>query len=175
MFEVKNNSEYAEMMKAFKDNNVTTSEELAGQIRVGQGGFNEGDHIEWPDKLEFLNITIGDSKKPAQALLCKITDKDGGIRYSTFFPNSLNKRIFEIKVDDAGNWVKTVPAKLIQPEGQAAKDYQGKANMKADEVFKKMVAEHPDGIKVTKVRQVNIRVYQSEDTTVTNQYTFEYA
>lgn len=172
-FVTKENSVYNEMLKAFADNNAEVSDTLDGQIRSTTSlGFEAGDKIEWPDEVKFLKMSIPGSTRKAQAILCKITSKDGVERYQPFYPTSLNKSIRKLEVDSEGKVIKDHG--FVMPEGQPALDIQSKGNMSLDKEFKDMMKNHPNGITVVSYESVPTYRFGSKETTTARRYTYAY-
>lgn len=173
MFSTKDNKEYAEMFNAYI--NAGNAEEIAkleGQVSAGgAGGFEVGDHIDWPEELKFLKLKIRNNT--TQALLVQVTSKDGVKRYQMFYPSTLSKSIREITVDAEGKVVKENG--FVRTKGTAAKAYQEAANLEIDTVMRKLIAEHPNGLNVTAVDQPWTYRYQSKEPTHANLYTIDFA
>ena len=173
-FKIANNSEYETLYNAYKNAGgaVELKDGLGGQVSSGGGGgFEEGDVIEWPDTIQALGIKLREGSKPAQAFIVKVTN-NGVERYQLFFPSTLGKSIRELEVDAEG---KVLSDKgFTRTLGNAATEYQSHANLEIKNVIEKMMTNHPDGMKVTKVDTINTYKYQSRETTTAKRYTIDF-
>lgn len=176
MFEVENNSKYNELVAAYqKSGNATILDKLEGQVSAGgQGGFEEGDRIEWPSKPQFLKVKVRpNSTATAQGFVAKVTNSAGVERYQLFFPSTLGKSLREILVDKE---MKVLEEKgFIRTKGTAATDYQNSANLGIDDTVRRMMTEHPEGIVVSKVEKPWTYRFQTKEPVQANLYTMDYA
>lgn len=173
MFKVENNSEYAEMMKAYIDNGADGVEKLEGQVSAGgAGGFEAGDHIDWPDKLEPIKVKLREDSKPQQAFLVQITNKTGVKRYQLFFPSTLGKSIRKVIVNEKGEVVKEEG--FVRTQGTAAQDYQNHANLNIDDVIRGMMKDHPNGMDCDEVDKVWTYRFNTKEPAQSNLYTLNY-
>lgn len=176
MFDPKEDKKYDEMYNAYINaGNADEVTKLEGQVSAGGGGgFEKGDHIDWPSgELKFLSVKIRkDSKKGAQGLIVKVTPETGVARYQIFFPSSLTKSVKEIEVDDQNKPVKEKD--WLRAGGEAAKEYQNYANMSVDDSFKKFIKDHPNGLNVTEVHSIDTYVF-NDKTAATKARLYDYA
>ena len=173
MFQIENNKEYADFVKAYADNNWEVVDKIDGQVSANQFGFDEGDRIEWPSELKFLKSTFAGATRPTYAVICKVTDKEGNSRMQLFYPVSLGKRVNVLKKASDGKYINENDYQ--RPDGQAALDYQSKANLAINDVFREMVKNHPNGLVVSKWKPVETYAFRSENVIGTRLYTFDYA
>ena len=174
-FKIANNSEYDALYKAYlnEGNALELTNGLKGQVSSGgAGGFEEGDIIEWPDKIQALELRLSkNSTSTTQAFIVKV--RNGSIeRYQLFFPSILGKLIRELEVDAEGNVLRNKG--FTRTLGTAAKMYQEHANLGIKDTINKMMAEHPNGMKVTKVEKIDTYKYQSRETTQVSRYTIDF-
>lgn len=180
MFEVKKNAKYAEMLEAYqKTGNAAVVEEWNKQVSSGgQGGFEEGDHIDWPDKLDQLMVKINGSTTAQPAILVQITNKSGVQRYQLFFISTFGKAIRELEVNDKKEVTAEKP--FVRTKGTAAADYQNSANLDMSKTLQRMISEHPNGFDCTKVEnpwtyKYYPRDYQgAKEVVKANLYTLDY-
>lgn len=174
MFETKENKTYENMMKAYAENGATVVEKISAQVsNGGQGGFDEGDTIEFPDVVKFLQLPITGSDRRADAILVKVTSKEGTPRYQPFYPSTLGKSIRKIGVDAEGKVVDAV-GQFVRTKGTAATAYQSQANQNVGTVITNMLKEHPKGFKVSGSEQVTTFKYRSTEVTKANLYTIDF-
>lgn len=171
-FVTKDNSEYTTVLNSFKNNNFEKVETLEGQVSAGSANVLEkGDKIEWPDQVEFLKNNNMGSGRPVYAIICKVTDTNGAVRYMPWYPTSLGKSIRKLTL---GTDDKVISQEFVRPLGEPATDYQKKANQSLDAVVKALVAEHPNGIKVEDFEEVNTYRFNSKELTKARQYKYAY-
>lgn len=171
-FVTKDNSEYASILNSFKSNNFEKVDMLEGQVSAGSVNVLEaGDKIEWPDQVEFLKNNNMSSSRPVYAIICKVTDKDGAVRYMPWYPTSLGKSLRKLTLGTDG---KVVKQDFVRPEGQPAVDYQRQANQSLDTVVKALIAEHPNGILVKDFKEIDTYRFNSKDLTKARQYEYAY-
>lgn len=173
MFSTKDNTEYAEMFNAYVNaGNAEVIEKLGGQVSAGgAGGFEVGDHIDWPDELKALKLKVRNNT--TQAFLVQVTNKEGVNRYQLFYPSTLSKSVRDLTVDAEGKVLKENG--FIRTKGTAAKAYQEAANLEIDTVMRKLIAEHPNGLNVTTVEQPWTYRFQTKEPVRTNLYTIDFA
>lgn len=173
-FKIANNSEYEALYNAYINaGGAVPEEELKGQVSSGgAGGFEVGDVIEWPDKIQPLKVKISkNSTNTAQAFIVKVKNENVE-RYQLFYPSTLSKSIRELEVDAEGKVLRDKG--FVRTLGTAAKMYQENANLSINDTINKMVSEHPNGMKITKVEKIDTYKYQSRETTQATRYTIDF-
>lgn len=170
-FSVENNSDYQKVYNAY----ANTGEKLnafTGIARSGDPqGFNKGDIITLPDKIEPIRVPVGTAGNKAELIIVKV--KSGSReQYMPFYPTSFSKRIYEIQVDADRKYVKDLD--VVKPLGTAAKFYQERANESVQTIMEEMLKMGKE-IVVSEARPAYQLRFGTTDVQQTRQYTFDFA
>lgn len=177
MFEITDNAQYTEMVNAFVKNNFAEASEddLKKQVRGGSSNvLQKDDVVELPkDGKMYKNTALNN----ALAVIVKVTNKNGIVRYIPFYPSSLNKDICVVTTDTDGG---VSGEQFVSAQGTASAEYQKYRNSEEGIAYEKFAAACPKGFKVTDVKRVKTYGYDREnncrDTSKlvnTNLYTFD--
>ena len=169
-FVIDNNEDYQKVYNAYANIGEKVSK-FSGVARSGDAqGFNEGDIITLPDKIEPIKMPVGTSGRTADLIIVKV--KSGSReQYMPFYPTSFAKRIYEIQVDDDKKYVKDLG--LCKPLGTAAEFYQSHANQSIQSVMEEMIKTGKE-IKVSEARTCYQFAFGTTDVQQTRQYTFDF-
>lgn len=176
MFETTKEAGYEEILKSYQnDATVTISDSFTGTVRNGGGAtFADGDHIDWPDKFDVLHMSFEGSTTPTEAVLVKVTSKDGSVKYVPFFAQQLGKRAYALDIDAEGKVLNAARPNIKYAGGDAADYFKKQARRSLQEVFNEMREKFPKGIDVSNPQSYSVYRYRTTDIITTYLYDYNF-